>query len=188
MPATPRVFIVRHGETEWSLNGRHTSRTELSLTADGEKRVRATGRALVGEDRLIVPASLAHMLVFASIFPHFPLCVFPLHLEIWTVPRADEACKPRYVSPRSRARRTLELLDLGCREPYPWQQQQQHSGGGGEEGGVRTEAKTEVLEAIREWDYGLYEGLTSTQIRALRSKQGKDGVWDIWRDGCEGGE
>lgn len=53
---------------------------------------------------------------------------------------------------------------------------------------MRTEAKTEVLEAIREWDYGAYEGLTSTQIRELRSREGKDGVWDIWRDGCEGGE
>ena len=59
----PRVFIIRHGETEWSLNGRHTGISDIPLTANGEKRVRATGKALVGDDRLIVPSNLAHMCV-----------------------------------------------------------------------------------------------------------------------------
>jgi hypothetical protein len=57
----PRVFIIRHGETEWSLDGRHTGTSDIPLTANGEKRVRATGKALVGDDRLIVPGNLAHM-------------------------------------------------------------------------------------------------------------------------------
>lgn len=81
--ATPRVFIVRHGETEWSLNGRHTGTTELPLTANGEKRIRATGQALVGEDRLIVPSQLAHMFVsnlfrkFLEFSRHFSYFVSP---------------------------------------------------------------------------------------------------------------
>lgn len=45
-----------------------------------------------------------------------------------------------------------------------------------------------VTEDIREWDYGDYEGITSAEIREIRRREGLEGTWDIWRDGCPGGE
>jgi broad specificity phosphatase PhoE len=40
------VFLVRHGETEWSLSGQHTSRTDLPLIDAGRKRAEAVGAEL----------------------------------------------------------------------------------------------------------------------------------------------
>jgi probable phosphoglycerate mutase len=64
----------------------------------------------------------------------------------------------------------------------PWKDHREYA-----DSEVRTEARIEVTEDIREWDYGDYEGKTSAQIREERKKKG-EGSWDIWRDGCPGGE
>ena len=44
------------------------------------------------------------------------------------------------------------------------------------------EDQVQQVDALREFDYGEYEGLTSDQIRATRPD------WDLFRDGCPGGE
>ena len=50
--------------------------------------------------------------------------------------------------------------------------------------------KVEITEDLREWDYGDYEGLTTKEVSERRRAKGldKDHKWDIWRDGCAGGE
>jgi probable phosphoglycerate mutase len=40
----------------------------------------------------------------------------------------------------------------------------------------------EIDERLREFDYGDYEGLTTAEIHETRPD------WDLWRDGCPGGE
>jgi broad specificity phosphatase PhoE len=42
-----KVLLVRHGQTEWSASGRHTSRTDLPMTADGEEQARGLRARLV---------------------------------------------------------------------------------------------------------------------------------------------
>jgi broad specificity phosphatase PhoE len=44
------------------------------------------------------------------------------------------------------------------------------------------EQSAELLDDLREWDYGEYEGLTTPEIRSQRPD------WSLWRDGCPGGE
>ena len=65
-----------------------------------------------------------------------------------------------FVSPRQRAKQTLSILGLPGHIPV-------------------CETK-----ALAEWDYGDYEGITTNDVKASRP----NGKWDIWFDGCPGGE
>ncbi|EPS39802.1 hypothetical protein H072_6395 [Dactylellina haptotyla CBS 200.50] len=149
---TPRVFLARHGETEWTKTGQYTGSTDIELTEHGIKQVLSTGSQLVGPGKLIDPVRIAH---------------------VW-------------VSPRIRARKTFDLLfrdNTNTNAKYP-----ADSANGN--GGQFLEGKVTVTEDIAEWDYGDYEGLLVGEIRAQRKKNGLDQetAWNIWRDGCEGGE
>ena len=110
-----RLTIVRHGETEWSQTGRHTSVTDLPLLPAGRARAAALAEPLARCSYAVV------------------LC-----------------------SPMRRARETCELAGFGGR--------------------------AETVDQLREWNYGEYEGLTTTEIR------GETPGWVLWEDGCPGGE
>jgi broad specificity phosphatase PhoE len=109
------IVLVRHGETEWSRDWRHTGRTDIPLTEPGREQAQ----------------------------------VLRAPLSEWTFTRV-------YSSPLSRAIETCRLAGLGDR--------------------------AELTEALLEWDYGVYEGITTKEIRETRPD------WFLWRDGCPGGE
>ena len=109
------LYLVRHGETEWSRARRHTGRSDPPLSPVGEAEARALGDHLRG-------------------------------LEVARV----------LSSPLTRAMSTAKLAGFGDR--------------------------AERTDALMEFDYGDYEGLTTPEIRAQRPG------WDLFRDGCPGGE
>ncbi|MFK4207510.1 histidine phosphatase family protein [Streptomyces sp. NPDC030920] len=116
----PRILLARHGQTEWSVNGNHTGRTDIPLLDTGR-----AGAKLLGE-RL----------------RRGPWAELP-GLEVRT-------------SPLVRARETCDLAGFADRAE-PW-------------------------DALMEWDYGAYEGMTPAEIKAIRPD------WFIWRDGVPEGE
>jgi probable phosphoglycerate mutase len=109
------VFIVRHGETEWSLSGQHTGTTDIPLTERGRQVARLLQPILAKESfALVLTSSL------------------------------------------QRARETSRLSGFGD--------------------------LAKVEPDLVEWNYGRYEGLTTSQIRAGAPD------WELFRDGCPDGE
>jgi broad specificity phosphatase PhoE len=109
------LWLIRHGETEWSLSGAHTSRTDIALTEHGRKR------ALELRDYLA-------RVKFEAVF----------------------------TSPMRRARETCAIAGFGD--------------------------VAVVDEGLKEWDYGVYEGKTTAEIR--KEIPG----WSVWKDEIVGGE
>jgi probable phosphoglycerate mutase len=115
MNTPTQLWLIRHGETEWSLSGAHTGRTDLPLIATGKERATALRNYLAGK-----PFSLV------------------------------------LTSPLQRARETCRIAGYGD--------------------------VAQIEPNLSEWDYGAYEGRTTSDIR----KEAPD--WDLWTMGVPGGE
>ncbi len=111
----PLVFLIRHGETEWSKSGQHTGRTDIPLTEGGRRRATELGSQLNGR-------------------------AFGLVLS----------------SPLARAKDTCTLCGYG--------------------------AQMAIDDDLLEWDYGVYEGRTTNDIRQ------EDPSWSVWLSPIAGGE
>ena len=57
----PAVYLARHGETEWTINHRHTGRTDLPLTERGLRNARSLGERLHG-------MTFSHATTFSHVF------------------------------------------------------------------------------------------------------------------------
>jgi broad specificity phosphatase PhoE len=114
-PPRGQLWLVRHGETEWSASGQHTSHTDVPLTDRGRQRAADLRTRLAGLD-------------------------FDLVLT----------------SPLGRARETCALAGFADR--------------------------AEVVDDLREWDYGVGEGLTTAQIRETTPG------WTVWTHDLPGSE
>ncbi len=112
---TTEIIVVRHGATEWSENGRHTSRSDLPLTVEGRHEAEGLRARIQALDLEVV-----------------------------------------LTSPLQRARETAELAGVGDR--------------------------AEIVDALREWDYGEYEGVTTAEVRTTIPG------WSVWSGPCPGGE
>ncbi|CAL1695511.1 unnamed protein product [Somion occarium] len=107
----PRLFLIRHGETEWSVNGRHTGRTDIPLTPKGEQETTEKAAQLVGEGKVIDPRNICTVFVsprtrahktFHLLFDQLP--ALPSHVITESVREWDYGEYEGLLSPEIQAR------------------------------------------------------------------------------------
>ena len=79
----PQVWVVRHGATEWSENGRHTSYTDLPLLPDGEAAARSLAPRLAGRSFALVLTSPRRRARDTARLAGFPDAVVDDDLQEW---------------------------------------------------------------------------------------------------------
>ena len=68
----PDIWLVRHGQTEWSEAGRHTSRTDVALTEEGQAAARELATELGGHEFALVLVSPATRALDTARLSGFP--------------------------------------------------------------------------------------------------------------------
>ncbi len=79
----PEIWLCRHGETEWSRDGRHTSRTDLPLTPAGVDQARRLGSRLCGVAFDLVLTSPRRRSVDTAAFAGLPDAMVEPAAEEW---------------------------------------------------------------------------------------------------------
>jgi probable phosphoglycerate mutase len=78
-----RLFAVRHGETEWSLSGRHTGHTDVPLTDAGRERAKQVGAVLSGRTFALVLTSPLSRARETAALTGFPDAIVDDDLREW---------------------------------------------------------------------------------------------------------
>ena len=163
--STPRVYLARHGTTSQPTSSLKEKKNLLTFPTPGETEWTKNGRYTGTTELSLTENGVQQVLATGKILVGPGRLISPARLA------------HIFISPRLRAQQTFSLL-FSSSLPE------------GDQEFLTKEGKVSTTDALAEWDYGAYEGLLTKEIRAGRKERGLDAEreWDIWRDGCEGGE
>ncbi len=89
------IWLVRHGETEWSREGRHTGRTDLPLTDKGREEARAVAAILARRPfELVLVSPLRRAVETCEIAGYFPEALVEPDCMEWDYGELNGKTKP----------------------------------------------------------------------------------------------